>query len=108
MQFPAPADERLAAIAKIAASRSDSALVLRHLNDLVRSTALQGSHRSGQFLAYIVKQALAGHFGSLKERVIGVELFGRDPSYDNLLMSTEWRAQIGHSRNFNTIPMRQE
>jgi hypothetical protein len=29
-----------------------------------------------------VEQALAGHFESLKERVIGIELFGRSPSYD--------------------------
>jgi hypothetical protein len=37
--------------------------------------------RSGQFLQYIVDQAIAGHFESLKERAIGVELFGRSPSY---------------------------
>src|SRR5579863_269984 len=82
MQVPMSAEERLASIAKIAGSRSDSALVLKHLNDVIRSTAFQGSHRSGQFLEYIVKKALSGQFDSLKERIIGVELFGRDPSYD--------------------------
>ncbi len=33
-------------------------------------------------MKYVVDQAIAGHFDSLKERVIGVELFGRSTSYD--------------------------
>src|ERR1019366_10410537 len=35
-----------------------------------------------QFLEYIILQAIAGQFDSLKERVIGMELFGRSASYD--------------------------
>ncbi len=54
----------------------------QHLNDVVQGAAFKGSHRSGQFLKFIIEQALAGHGDSLKERVIGVELFGRSPSYD--------------------------
>lgn len=53
-----------------------------HLSEIIEGAAFRGSHRSGQFLTYIVEQAIAGHFESLKERVIGVELFGRSPSYD--------------------------
>ena len=82
MQMQSPADERLAAIARIAASKTDTAVLQRHVADVIKSSAFQGSHRSGQFLEYIVKKALAGQIESLKERIIGIELFGRDPSYD--------------------------
>jgi len=60
----------------------DFAPLLVHLKDVLEGHAFKGSHRSGQFLRYIVEQAVAGNTDSLKERVIGVELFGRSPSYD--------------------------
>ena len=82
MQSSSPADERLAAIARIAASRGDSASLQRHMAEVVKSAAFQSSHRSAQFLEYIVSKSLAGQVESLKERIIGIELFGRDPSYD--------------------------
>lgn len=53
-----------------------------HLKKVIESAAFRGSHRSVQFLKYICEQAIAGHFDVLKERMIGVELFGRLPSYD--------------------------
>ncbi|WP_188758443.1 hypothetical protein [Edaphobacter acidisoli] len=63
-------------------SEEDRVLVQKHLNEVIEGAAFRGSHRSGQFLKYIVEQAIAGRFECLKERVIGVELFGRAPSYD--------------------------
>ncbi|HEV2647256.1 MAG TPA: hypothetical protein VGU46_12900 [Acidobacteriaceae bacterium] len=54
----------------------------RHLTEVLEGEAFRGSHRSGQFLAHIMREAIAGRFESLKERVIGVELFGRNASYD--------------------------
>jgi hypothetical protein len=69
-------------LAKIAETEGDLALFRRHVNDIIGGTAFKGSHRSGQFLQYIIDQSIAGHFESLKERVIGVELFGRSPTYD--------------------------
>jgi hypothetical protein len=53
-----------------------------HLRKLVESPAFKGSRRGQQFLEHIVEKALAGHGDQLKERNLGVELFGRDPSYD--------------------------
>jgi hypothetical protein len=67
---------------KIVESEEDLALLNQHLKEVIEGAAFRGSHRSGQFLKYVVEQAVAGHFDSLKERVIGVELFGRSPSYD--------------------------
>jgi hypothetical protein len=61
---------------------TDITSLQQHLKEVIDGAAFRGSHRSGQFLKYIVEQAIAGHFDSLKERFIGVELFGRSPSYD--------------------------
>ena len=77
-----PIDAREADIAKIAESKVDVAALRLHLKEIIEGAVFKGSHRSSQFLQYIVDQAIAGNFESLKERVIGVELFGRSPSYD--------------------------
>jgi hypothetical protein len=77
-----PIDVREAEIAKIAESKEDLAALRHHLREIIEGRAFRGSHRSGQFLVYILDQAIAGRFDSLKERVIGIELFGRSPSYD--------------------------
>jgi hypothetical protein len=66
---------------KIVETEEDLVLLQHHLKEVIEGAVFRGSHRSGQFLKYIVEQALAGHFESQKERVIGVELFGRSPSY---------------------------
>jgi hypothetical protein len=73
---------RATELARIAGTEEDVARIQHHVKDIIEGAAFKGSHRSGQFLQYIVDQALAGHFDALKERVIGVELFGRSPSYD--------------------------
>src|SRR5258708_2339929 len=82
MQSPSSTDSRIAEFAKLAETKGDIASLQQHLREVVEGDAFKGSHRSGQFLQYIVAQAIAGHFESLKERVIGVELFGRSTSYD--------------------------
>jgi hypothetical protein len=82
MQSTDPIEVREAEIGRIAESKQDTAALQQHLAEIVEGAVFKGSHRSGQFLRYVVEQALAGHFDSLKERVIGMELFGRTPSYD--------------------------
>jgi hypothetical protein len=82
MQTSTPGEERIANIARISGSKNEIAALRQHLKDVINGPAFQGSHRSGQFLKYIVEESLAGRFDSLKERVIGIELFRRDPSYD--------------------------
>jgi hypothetical protein len=44
--------------------------------------AFKGSHRSGKFLSFVVHRALAADFEALKEKAIGIEVFGRPPGYD--------------------------
>jgi len=82
MSSTRPSNSHTVEFAKIAETEEDLALLRRHVKDIVEGAAFKGSHRSGQFLQYIIDQGLAGHFDSLKERVIGVELFGRSPTYD--------------------------
>jgi hypothetical protein len=69
-------------IAKFAKSADRVAALQKHLKEIVQGRAFRGSLRSAQLLTYIVQQAVAGNFESLKERVIGAELFQRSPSYD--------------------------
>src|ERR1700721_2073088 len=82
MLSPSSTDTRIAEIAKIAETKGGLASLQQHLKEVIEGDVFKGSHRSGQFLQYIVDQAIAGRFDSLKERVIGMELFGRSASYD--------------------------
>lgn len=56
--------------------------VRRHLEEIIASSAFAGSKRSQDFLQLIVEHALAGRFDSLRERMIGAEMFGRPVAYD--------------------------
>ena len=62
-------------------SDEDKAALRRHVDEIIKGKAFRGSERSISFLKFVVEKAIAGEFDSLKERVIGVELFGRSPSY---------------------------
>lgn len=52
------------------------------LNQILESEQFRRSQRSRLFLKTIVEKALAGEYGSLKERILGIELFRRDPTFD--------------------------
>jgi hypothetical protein len=71
-----------AAISKAIEARTHADAFREHLRQISGSAAFRGSDRSKEFLIVIVEKALAGQFDELKERVLGVELFGRDTSYD--------------------------
>jgi len=69
-------------IAQVARTPEGKALLKRYLNEITEGPAFKGSPRSAQFLEYIVGQSATGKIVDLKERTIGVELFGRTPAYD--------------------------
>jgi hypothetical protein len=73
---------RESAITQMSGSDEWVAALRAHVHEILEGEAFKGSHRSGQFLSYIVDRAVDGHFELLKERMIGIELFGRPPSYD--------------------------
>jgi hypothetical protein len=53
-----------------------------HLEEIINGAAFRGSHRSQAFLKHIVEHALHGEAADLRERSIGVALFGRPAAYD--------------------------
>ena len=57
-------------------------LVQHALGEILQSVPFRASKQSQQLLRYIVDQTLAGHTELLKERLIGVNVFGRQPDYD--------------------------
>jgi len=57
-------------------------LVRHHLREVLASHAFAGSKRTQDFLHLIVGHALEGEVGSLRERMIGAEMFGRPVDYD--------------------------
>jgi hypothetical protein len=58
------------------------ALVQRSLLEIFHSAPFRASKQSRNLLQYIADQSLAGHTELLKERLIGVNVFGRRPDYD--------------------------
>ena len=52
------------------------------LSELLKSTPFRSSKQSQQLLCYVVKQTLSNNGELLKERVIGMEVFGRRADYD--------------------------
>jgi hypothetical protein len=56
--------------------------IRNHLQEVLKSSAFQGSKRCRQFLAYVCEKSLGSATVSLKERTIAVEVFGRSPQSD--------------------------
>jgi len=73
---------QVGAIPKITPDSSQAVAVREHLAQIISSAPFKGTRRSQEFLQHIVETALQGNFDRLKERVLGVELFGRLASYD--------------------------
>ena len=67
---------------RILESQQDVVTLRKILREIIEGPAFKGSHRSSQFLEFVVEQAIAGNFDQLKERLIGVHFFNRPPSYD--------------------------
>ena len=58
------------------------ALVREELERVLSSHDFQASKLCQSFLRFVIDSALNGHTDSLKERTIGLEVFGKPPSYD--------------------------
>jgi hypothetical protein len=60
----------------------EAAAIREQLERLVAHPLFANSKRYPVLLAYAVEQTLRGNGAELKERSIGIEVFGRSPSYD--------------------------
>jgi hypothetical protein len=63
-------------------SAEGRALVLSELEAILSSYHFRGSKRYPALLKYIVEAALEERSCDLKERTLGIEVFGREPDYD--------------------------
>jgi Tol biopolymer transport system component len=61
---------------------ADSVAARQELQRIVTSAVFEDSERLVRFLNFVVEETLVGRGGVLKESVIGVEVFGRNPGYD--------------------------
>ncbi len=52
------------------------------LTRILNSQEFRSSNRSKEFLKYVVENTVAGHGDTLKERTIGIDVYGRPASYD--------------------------
>src|ERR1700736_4067611 len=59
-----------------------AAAVREQLTRLVESPPFNHSRRFPTFLRFVIEHALAGNADQLKERTIGIEVFGREAEYD--------------------------
>ena len=63
-------------------SNSDKEAVREQLGRLLASSYFSHSKRFPTFLCFVVEQTLVGHAANIKERTLGIEIFGRDANYD--------------------------
>lgn len=66
----------------VPASEQDKTAILQQLNRLVENPYFNHSKRYPSFLKFVVAETLAGRAENLKERTLGIEVFGREPDYD--------------------------
>lgn len=74
--------EYQAAVARVAHFAKDEDTIRKQLEIILESQVFKASRRSQEFLRFVVEKSLAGHFDDLKERILGIELFGRPVAYD--------------------------
>ncbi|HUZ96020.1 MAG TPA: hypothetical protein VMU57_14030 [Edaphobacter sp.] len=60
----------------------DSSAIDESLGQILSSARFKDSAQLQTLLKYIVEESLKGHDDALKERIIGIEVFGRKPDYD--------------------------
>ncbi len=70
------------AVAESPGEKLNPEAIREQLESIVQDPAFRSSKRSIQFLRYVVEKTLSGAADQIKERTIGVEVFGRPPSYD--------------------------
>jgi hypothetical protein len=69
-------------VTRSALTADERTLVLAELTSMLASKHFRNSKRYPVFLDFVVRTALTGDAANLKERTLGVEIFGRSPSYD--------------------------
>jgi hypothetical protein len=63
-------------------NKPEKAAICEQLDRMVASPYFSHSKRLPSFLRFVVERTLAGDAENIKERTLGIEIFGRDPGYD--------------------------
>ena len=63
-------------------NEDEKAAIQAQLERLLENPHFSHSRRFPSFLRYVVEQTLSGQTDSLKERTLGIEIFGRNADYD--------------------------
>src|ERR1035438_3019528 len=66
----------------IPSRKEDRAAIVQQLDRLLQNPHFHKSKRFPVFLKFVVTEALAGRADNLKERTLGIEVFGKEPGYD--------------------------
>lgn len=82
-QKPMQAEQTLARWTPTTAS--DKQAVWEQVERILRDPAFSKSRRYPSFIRHIIEQSLNGEEDSLKERLLGIELFNRSPDYDSTI-----------------------
>lgn len=72
----------MATVAPVIAPSADAGAAGEALSRILASPTFQQGDRLKRFLTFIVQEAIAGHRNELKEYVIGVQVFGKEDSFD--------------------------
>ncbi len=63
----------------------DRSAIFAQLDRILANPSFKNSRRYPNLLRYAVERTLDGSVGDLKERTLGIEVFGREPDYDTNL-----------------------
>jgi hypothetical protein len=66
-------------------TEAERSAIREQLERILASSLFKNSKRYPNLLRFVVERALEGHTEPLKERTLGIEVFGREPDYDTNL-----------------------
>ena len=66
-------------------TEAERSAIREQLERILASPLFKNSKRYPNLLRFVVERALEGHTEPLKERTLGIEVFGREPDYDTNL-----------------------
>jgi hypothetical protein len=69
----------------VSETEAERAAIQAQLERILANPLFRNSRRYPNLLRYVVERTLDGHPGELKERTLGIEVFGREPDYDTNL-----------------------
>jgi hypothetical protein len=80
-----PLEKNASSGAWLPETEAERSAIREQLDRILSSSLFKNSKRYPNLLRFVVDRSLEGHAEPLKERTLGVEVFGREPDYDTNL-----------------------